>query len=52
MLVHKDDYLKTDLIEDKHDMERIPQNPGLKLVKSFTPEEARRGILVCVCNLL
>ena len=48
VVVHKDDYLKTDLIEDKEDMERIPQNQGLKFVKSFPPQECPDPNLMCV----
>src|SRR3989338_4848124 len=48
VVVHKDDYLKTDLIEDKEDMERIPQNQGLKFVKSFPPQECPEPELMCV----
>lgn len=48
VVVHKDDYLKTDLIEDKEDMERIPQNQGLKFVKSFPSQECPNPNLICV----
>jgi len=48
VVVHKDDYLKTDLIEDKEDMERIPQNQGLKFVKSFPPQKCPDPELMCV----
>ena len=48
VVVHKDDYLKTDLVEDREDMERIPQNQGLKFVKSFPPQECPDPKLMCV----
>ena len=48
VVVHKDDYLKTDLIEDKEDMERIPQNQGLKFVKTFPPQECPDHKFMCV----
>lgn len=48
VVVHKDDYLKTDLIEDKEDMERISQNQGLKFVKSFPPQDCPDPELMCV----
>ncbi|MDO8748124.1 MAG: hypothetical protein Q7J72_03285 [Candidatus Omnitrophota bacterium] len=48
VLVHKDDYLKTDLVEDREDMERIPQNQGLKFVKSFPPQECSRKGVMCI----
>ncbi|HAH20384.1 MAG: hypothetical protein A2Y00_08840 [Omnitrophica WOR_2 bacterium GWF2_43_52] len=47
-VVHKDDYLKTDLIEDKEDMEKIPKNRSLKFVKSFPPQECPDPKLMCV----
>ena len=46
-MAHKDDYLKTDLIEDKEDMERIPRNQGLKLIKNFPPQECPDPKLMC-----
>lgn len=46
-VVHKDDYLKTDLIEDKEDMEKIPQNRGLKFIRSFPPQECPDKDLMC-----
>ena len=48
MVVHKEDYLKTDLVEDKEDMEKIPQNPGLKFVKSFPPQQCPQPDIMCV----
>ena len=48
VVVHKEDYLKTDLVEDKEDMEKIPQNPGLKFVKSFPPQECPQPDVMCV----
>lgn len=48
VLVHKEDYLKTDLIEDKEDLEKIPQSQGLRFVKSFPPQECPDPKLMCV----
>ena len=48
VIVHKDDYLKTDLIEDKEDLEKIPKNPSLKFVKSFQPQECPDPNIMCV----
>lgn len=48
VVVHKDDYLKTDLIEDREDMEMIPQCPGLRFVKIFPPEECPQRDIMCV----
>lgn len=47
-VVHRDDYLKTDLIEDREDMEGIRRNPGLKFVKSLPPQECPDLKLMCV----
>lgn len=48
VIVHKDDYLKTDLIGDREDMEKIAQNAGLKYVRSFPPQECPDPKLMCV----
>ena len=48
VIVHKDDYLKTDLVKDKEDLEKIPKNPSLKFVKSFPPQECPDPGLMCV----
>lgn len=48
VVVHKEDYLKTDRIEDKEELEKIPKNPGLKLVSSFPPQECPDKDIICV----
>ena len=48
VIVHKDDYLKTDLVEDTEDLELIPQSPGLKFVKAFAPQECPDKDIMCV----
>ena len=48
VVVHKDDYLKTDLVEDKEDLERIPQSPGLKFIRTFPHQECPDPHLMCV----
>ena len=48
VIVHKDDYLKTDLVVDKEDLERIPQNKSLKFIMSFPPQECPDEDIMCV----
>lgn len=46
--MHKDDYLKTDLMEDKEDLEKISLNRGLRLIKTFSSQEYLDSHLMCV----
>jgi len=39
VLVHQDDYLKTELVEWIDELNKIEKNPGLKLVKNFPSQE-------------
>lgn len=48
VLVHKNEYLKTELTEDKEDLIRISGNPGLKLVKDFPAESCPDAGIRCV----
>ena len=48
VLVHHDGYLETGLMEDKEDLKRIPQSKGLKLIRSFAPEECPDKDIICV----
>lgn len=48
VLVHKDGYLKTDLIQDREELGRIPFNKGLKPVTGFEAENCPRKDLMCV----
>jgi hypothetical protein len=48
VLVHKEGYFKTDLIEDREDLEKVPQSAGLKFIKSFPPEECPLKDIMCV----
>jgi len=45
VLVHKEDYLKTELVEWIEELKRIPQNPYLKFIKSFPPQECPSQIM-------
>lgn len=48
VLVHRDDYLNTDLVEEKKELEKISQNKGLKLVKSYGAEECPVKDFMCI----
>lgn len=47
VLVHKEDYLKTELIEEIEELDKIPHNPGLKLIKSFPAQDCPRKDILC-----
>ncbi|MFA5089674.1 MAG: hypothetical protein WC510_01415 [Candidatus Omnitrophota bacterium] len=47
VLVHKDDYLRTGLLEDEQEPALIAKNKGLRLVKSFPPESCAEGDIRC-----
>jgi len=38
VIVHRDDYLNTELIEDRDELNTINHNPGLKFLKSFSSQ--------------
>lgn len=48
VLVHKEDYLNTGLVEDRLELDRIPGNSGLKLVKTFPSQGCPRQDLMCI----
>ena len=48
VLVHKAGYLKTGLTEDVEELNKIPGNPGLNLIKSFPAEQCRDKNIRCV----
>lgn len=48
VLVHKQDYLNTELIEDRNELDKIPQNPGLKLIKAFAAQDCPRQDIMCI----
>ncbi len=47
-LVHREGYLEIELIEEIEELDRIPHNPGLKLVRSFSAQECPRKDIMCV----
>jgi len=48
VLVHREDYLKTELIEEIEELNKIPKNPGLKFLKSFPAQECPQKDIMCV----
>lgn len=48
IIVHRDDYLKSELIKEIEELKKIPQNPGLKFIRSFPSQECPREDMVCV----
>lgn len=48
VLVHKKDYLESELIEDKQELERISQNTGLVFIRDFPAEECPQVAIMCV----
>lgn len=47
VLVHKGDYLNTELAKDREELNMIPQNQGLKFIRSFPSEECPKDVM-CV----
>jgi len=48
VLVHKEGYLKTDLVEEKEEFSKISANRGLKLVKSFPTQGCPEKGIMCI----
>lgn len=48
VLVHKNNYLMTELIEDREELKKIAQNSGLKFVKGFSAQECPRQDIMCI----
>jgi len=48
VLVHHDGYLETDLLEDRVELEKIPENQHLKLIKNFPKQDCPRSDIMCV----
>ena len=47
-LVHREDYLKTGLVAEIEELGRIPDNPGIKFIRSFPAEECPDKDIMCV----
>jgi hypothetical protein len=50
VLVHQDGYLQTELVEDRQELSRIPQNLSLKFIKSFPAQECPRSDIICTAS--
>jgi len=48
VLVHREDYLSSELAEDREELEKISRNPRLKLVKSFPGEDCPQKDIMCL----
>jgi len=46
-LVHRDEYLKTELIEEIEEVKKIPHNPALKLIRSFPTQQCPEKDIIC-----
>jgi hypothetical protein len=51
VLVHHDGYLQTDLISDMVELDNIPKNKGLKLIKVFPAQDCSRQGMMCIENI-
>lgn len=47
ILVHREDYLKTELIEEIEELDKIPKIPGLKFIKDFPAQECPEKDIKC-----
>lgn len=48
VLVHAQGYLKSELVEDREELNKIPKNPGLKFIKTFPPQGCPQKDIMCV----
>ncbi|MFA5356541.1 MAG: hypothetical protein WC301_03955 [Candidatus Omnitrophota bacterium] len=48
VLVHRDDYLKSELLVEIEELNKIPKNRGLKFIRSFPAEECPDKGIMCV----
>jgi hypothetical protein len=48
VFVHRQDYLNSELTEDSEELNKIPLNPGLRLVKYFSAEECPKKDIMCM----
>ncbi|MDD5476697.1 MAG: hypothetical protein PHG87_00585 [Candidatus Omnitrophica bacterium] len=48
IIVHRDDYLRTEIVDEIEELQKIPKNPGLKLVKSFSAQECPDKNIMCI----
>ena len=48
VLVHRQDYIDTGLVDDSEELNKIPQNSGLKFIKSFSSQECPKKDIMCI----
>ncbi len=48
VLVHRQDYMDTGLVDDTEELNKIPQNSGLKFIKTFPTQECPQKDIMCV----
>ena len=48
VLVHRQDYIDTGLVDDSEELNKIPQNSGLKFIKSFSSQECPNKDIMCI----
>jgi hypothetical protein len=48
VLVHRDAYLETELIEDREELDKIPYNPGIKFIRSSPAQDCPQKDIMCV----
>lgn len=48
VLVHRDGYLQTDLIVDKEELNNIPKNSALRLIKNFPIQDCSEKGIMCI----
>ncbi|MFA5362968.1 MAG: hypothetical protein WC335_06990 [Candidatus Omnitrophota bacterium] len=48
VLVHREDYEKVEISEEAEEMRKVPENPGLKLIKSFSAQSCPDSKIICL----
>ena len=48
VIVHRDNYVRTELVDVIAELERIPQNPDLRLIQTFPPESCPDKDVICM----
>lgn len=48
ILAHREGYLKTELVEDREELDKIQENSGLKFIKAFPAQECPQKDIMCV----
>ena len=48
VIVHREDYIKTGLVEQIEELGKIRRNPGLKFIKSYPLQECPQKNIICI----